>query len=317
VGAGLDVTGPGGTEPGFGADAGLSAGLYTPPLDQGAAWVTDFGGVIPGIICVAWDWQNPLQDGCGDGFVGGAMAVAMRDGAGNFAIMQVAPGGGFYDFDTINNGIAGPTGGALNNGVALHKAVTVSSASDLGSTVSVTVAPLNLAPGFALYDDQGGSRPLPGTVRLRGRQGGLTNTLSTGPGGGVATVDADTDVCWELVDAGYTVTLGCRSIGGNTPSQNVINGKAGFAKGGAAFTWDVTAQFDVLGFNIYQKNVTKGTDRKINDGLISLSGDNDATAESYRYLASRSDLRAWKGGFEIELVRQNGETSRSPVTIAK
>jgi hypothetical protein len=314
AGTGLDAQNPlGDTAPGFGNDAGTSAG-FPLPLD-GSMWLLDFG--IPELACMNWDWQNPTQDGCGDGTAVTPMVVVMRDDGGKFAIMQVSPAGTAYDFDTINNGIPAPQGGTANNGVVMQKAVRVTSSSDLGTTVGATVAPLNVTQGQTRYDDLGGTRNLPGTVRLRGRQGGVTNTLGAAGAGGTFNVDADSSICWELVDAGYTVTLGCQAIGGNTPSQNVINGKAGFAKGGAAFSWDVTAQFDVLGFNIYQKNVTKGTDRKINDGLIALSGDNDATAESYNFLAPRSDLRAWKGGFEIELVRQNGETSRAPVTLTK
>jgi len=312
-GQGNNLTGPGGLEPGFGADAGLSAG-FPLPID-GSSWVTDLGAGadFPGLVCVNWDWQNPGQDGCGDPGTAAPMVAVLRDDSGNFALMQVAGVANVgYDFDTISNGLPGATGGE-SNGVSMVKAVSVSSSSDLGGTVDVTVAALNLVS----YDDLGGNRALPGTVRLRGRVGAVDTTLSSGPGGATVNVDADSDLCWELVDGSYTVLLGCRSIGGNTPSQNVINGKAGFEKGGAAFTWDVTAQFDVLGFNIYQKNVTKGTDRKVNDGLIGLSGDNDATAESYKYVASRSDLRAWKGGFDIELVRQNGETSRAPVTLTK
>jgi len=293
------------------------AGLFTPPLDAGTAFVTDFGGgVPPGSICVTFGWDAFGIDGCGDG-LSGVMAVAMRDNAGNFAIMQVGPSGATsYDFDLITNGGTGPNGGT-GNGVPLQKAVSVTGSSDLGSTVDVTVAPLNLGAGVAMFDDLGGARPLPGAVRLIQRAGGVDTLKSSGAGGGTVNVAADSEVCWELVDGLYHVLLGCRTIGGNTPSQNVVNGKAGFAKGGAAFTWDVTAQFDVLGFNIYQKNTSKNTDRQVNDALIPLSGDNDATAESYNYVAPRSDLRAWKGGFEIELVRQNGETSRAPVTIAK
>jgi len=322
VGQGNTAIGPGDLTAGFGTDAGQLAGfpIVLSPT-PGESWLTDFvtADASAGYMCLNWDWFSFGSDGCADPLSSTAMAAVIRDNLGNFAIMQVrSDGNANYDFDTINNGGVGGLGGSGNGvNMDLHKAVRVTSASDLGTTVGVNVAPLNLLPGTTMYDDQGGARPLPGTVRLRGRQAGLDATLSSGPGGGAATVDADSNVCWELVDGAYTVTLGCQAIGGNTPSQNVVNGKAGFAKGGAAFTWDVTAQFDVLGFNIYQKNVSKGTDRKINDGLISLSGDNDATAESYKYVAPRSDLRAWKGGFEIELVRQNGETSRAPVTLTK
>jgi hypothetical protein len=323
VGQGLDVIGPGDTTAGFGNDAGGLAAFPIPvaEFDPNRTWLTDFAsdtGGVPGLVCISWDWVNPGSDGCGDATTGAVLAAVLRDNQGNFAVMQVA-GTGSFDFDNINNGGPGPAfpGFCSTCGVTLRKGVTVTSATDLGTTVGVTVAALNLLPGQTLYDDAGGSRALPGTVRLIERFGGVDTVKSAGPGGTTVTVAADSNVCWELVDAGYHVTLGCRAIGGNTPSQNVINGTAGFAKGGAKFSWDVTAQFDVLGFNIYQKNVSKGVDRKINDTLIGLSGDNDATAESYNYVAPRSDLRAWKGGFEIELVRQNGETSRAPVTLKR
>lgn len=310
-GQGLDAIGPGDTTGGFGNDGGQLAG-FPIPVD-GSSFITDFG-IGGGILCLAWDWFSFGSDGCAA--PGAVTAAVLRDSSGNFAVMQVGDSGGLYDFDSINNGGTSWQGG-IGNGVTLAKAMTISSSSDLGGTVDVTVAPLNLDPGVTVFDDQGGARGVPGTARLRGRQGGLDATVANGNAGGTFNVDADSTLCWELVDGGYSVTLGCREIGGNTPSQNVINGKAGFAKGGATFSWDVTAQFDVLGFNIYQKNVTKGSERKINDGLIPISGDNDATAEAYSYVAPRSDLRAWKGGFEIELVRQNGETSRAPVSIVR
>jgi len=316
-GAGLDVIGfvadplvGGGTNDGgiYGTDAGTNAG-FPLALSPGLSFVTDYdsGGAF---FCLAWDWGSFGSDGCANGT--DAMTVVLRDDQNRFALMQVAGSGALYDFDSITNGITGPQGGT-GNGVPLGRAVHAVSAGDLGLSVQVDVAPLTIVS----YDDQGGIRAVPGTPRLRGLVGAVSTVVATGAGGGSVSVDADSDLCWELVDAGYTATLGCLRVGGDTPSQNVINGKAGFAKGGASFSWDVTAQFDVLGFNIYQKNVSKGNERQINDGLIPISGDNDATAESYKYLAPRSDLRAWKGGFEIELVRQNGETSRSPVTIAK
>jgi len=316
-GQGLDAIGPGDTSGGFGNDAGQLAG-FPIPVD-GSSWLTDFGlgsggtGDLPGFVCFVWDWVSSGSDGCA--VPGSVMAAVLRDSSGGVALMSVGDSGtasgSFYDFDTITNGGTSPQGN-VGNGVLLTKALTVASSADLGGTVSVTVAPLNLIS----YDDQGGVRPIPGTPRLRGTVGAVSSVVSNGPGGGSVNVDADTDLCWEIVDGGYSATLGCIRVGGGTPSQNVTNGKASFAKGGANFSWDVTAQFDVLGFNIYQKN-SKGTDRKVNDGLIPVSGDNDATAEAYNYLAPRSDLRAWKGGFEIELVRQNGETSRAPVSIVR
>lgn len=308
-GQGNDLTGPGDTTPGFGNDAGGLAGF---PLDPTpfVGWLVDFIGDNSSRAAF-WDFGSSGSDGCGDGVAGPPLVVVARDDQNRFALMQVPPNGAAqYDFDTLTNGVPSPNGGI---GAPMGRAVHATSSSDLGSTVQVTVGPLAIPS----YDDQGGARAIPGTPRLRGRVGGVSSVVANGGGGGVVAVDADTDLCWELVDGSYTVTLGCLTVGGNTPSQNVVNGKAGFAKGGAAFTWDVTAQFDVLGFNVYQKNVTKGSERKINDGLIPISGENDATAESYKYVAPRSDLRAWKGGFEIELVRSNGETSRAPVTIAK
>lgn len=321
VGAGNSLTGPGDLTPGFGTDAG-GLGVFPVPIspNSGESWLTDFvtTDISAGYMCINWDWASSGSDGCADPIASTPMAAVVRDNLGNFAIMQVrSDGGANYDFDTMNNGGSGGLCGGVGNVANLNKAVHVQNSSDLGATVQVEILALNLVGGVTTYDDQGGARPLPGTARLRGTVGGLDTVVANGPGTAIVNVDADSDVCWELVDGAYSVTLGCRSIGGNTPSQNVVNGKAGFAKGGAAFTWDVTAQFDVLGFNIYQKNVSKGNERQINDGMIPVSGDNDATAESYKYVAPRSDLRAWKGGFEIELVRQNGETSRSPVTIAK
>jgi len=308
AGQGLDVIGTGAAgDSGFGNDAGQLAGF--PVALDGTAFVTDFGSG-GAFYCLNWDWASFGSDGCANGT--DTMVAVLRDDQNRFALMQVAGSGANYDFDLITNGTTGPNGG-LVNGVPLGRAVHAVSSGDLGLSVQVNVAPLSIVS----YDDQGGVRPLPGTPRLRGRVGAVSTVVANGAGGGSVSVDADSDLCWELVDAGYSATLGCLTVGGNTPSQNVVNGKAGFAKGGASFSWDVTAQFDVLGFNVYQKNVTKGSERKINDGLIGISGENDATAESYKYVVPRSDLRAWKGGFEIELVRSNGETSRAPVTIAK
>ena len=73
--------------------------------------------------------------------------------------------------------------------------------------------------------------------------------------------------------------------------------------------------FDVLGFNVIQTNATKNTETKVNDSLIPISGMNDAQAASYEFSAGRKDLKATRGGFEIELVRTNGETSRTPAPL--
>jgi len=258
---GNDATGPGDTTPGFGNDAGSLAGFPQTPVFPDS-WLVDFLA-DNSTRAFFWDFGSSGSDGCGDGVAGPPLVVVARDDQNNFALMQVAPSGfASYDFDTVTNGVASPLGG--NNGAPMARAVHAVSSSDLGASVQVTVAALNIPS----YDDQGGLRPIPGTPRLRGSVGSVSTVVANGAGGGSVSVDADSDLCWELVDGAYTATLGCLRVGGNTPSQNVVNGKAGFAKGGAAFTWDVTAQFDVLGFNVYQKNVTKGSERKINDGLI-------------------------------------------------
>lgn len=341
AGGGIDAVGPGDTTGGFGNDAGSLAGIpVNPVFGGGGDWMVDFIGDNTTRL-IFWDWASSGSDGCGNGLgacvggsnpgtactVGGtdclgggscslagrpAMVVVARDDHNNFAVMQVAPSGAAsYDFDTINNGGDSPFGG-VGNGVTLGRAVKVNSSADVAGKVQLNVAALVLKN----YDDLSGARAVPGTPRLKGVLNGAPVTVAGG-GGGAITVDPESNLCWELVDAGYTATLGCVRVGTSNASQNLANGKADFSKGGAHFSWDVTAQFDVLGFNIYQKDATKGTERKVNATLIPLSGENDATPESYTYTAARRDLRAVKGGFQIELVRQNGETIRGSVQVTR
>lgn len=309
AGLGLDAIGPGDGTPGFGTDAGQLAGY--PITSTFDLWLPDFNGDNT-VRCMFWDWVSFGSDGCADGVA--PMFAAIRNSSNQFVLMSV--GGAFqtYDFDFVNNGITGPFGGT-GNGIVPGRAVHAISSSDLGATVQVNVAALNLTPGQTVFDDMGGARALPGTARLRGRQGGLDQTVSPGGGGGMVTVDADSNLCWELVDVGYTVTLGCIPVGGDTPSQNVVNAKGRIEQGKAVFSWDVTAQFDVLSFNIIQTDVTKGRERVVTS--VGISGQNDATDESYRVAVGRSDIKAARSGFELELVRLNGEKSRTPITLER
>jgi hypothetical protein len=316
VGTGDDAVGPGDTTGGFGNDAGQFA-LFPVPSDGASlgSWLIDFLGDNT-TRCVYFDWASFGPDGCGDGATGGpAMAAVVRDDQNSFALMQTFPEAFQYDFDQINNGGAGPFGGP-NNGVTLGRAVHVLSSSSNGGSATLSVAALDLTSGVTDYDDQGGLRPIPGTPQLVGVQGGSPAVVATASGG-MVTVDSDTDLCWHLADGAYHPTLGCVHVGGLTPSQNITNPKAALDRGGAHFSWDVTAQFDVLGFNIYQANITKGTERKVNDTLIPISGENDAAAHSYSYDARRADLRAVRGGFDIELVRTNGQTLRVHAPVSR
>jgi hypothetical protein len=282
---------------------GIDTGILT-----GAAadlnWIQDFGfGVTR---CIGIDWQNAGVDGCPT--TTAPLWVVVSDSHNNAMVASVA---GFtninlgisYDLGTISNGVPGDFGPGTNPGRAVH----VVSASTAGSLVNVTVSPLSI-PQF--FDT---SRPLPGT-RLRYRNAGLDATVS-GSTGGTVPVDKDSRVCWDIVDGGFTAELGCVLIGGLTPSQNVLNAATSIGKGKLSFSWDVSAQFDVLGFNIIQKNASKGTERTVNSTLIPINGMNDAQAASYNFSAGRNELQATRGGFEIELVRTNGETSRTPAPL--
>lgn len=269
-------------------------------------WIQDIAG-DPQTRCIVVDWGDARMDGCptssstpvwvvvSDSF-NHAMAVSV--------LPTVTPEGLLFDLATVSNG----TSGIFGVGLAVGRAVHVDTASTSVSSVSVNVAALSLP----VYSETG-SRTLPG-VQLRGKNSGL-DTIQAGSGAHSIVVDKDSDLCWDVVDAGFTAPLGCVRIGGLTPSQNLQNAKATLGKGQVNFSWDVSAQFDVLGFNIIQKNATKGTERAVNSTLIPISGMNDAQAASYKFSAGRNDLQATRGGFEIEMVRTNGETSRTPVPL--
>lgn len=289
-------------------DVGIDSGIFSGAGADGQ-WLNDFS--IPGSRCLEWDWSSAGTDGCP---TGAPVFVVVR-GSANTAMAVSANGNGvapvwIYDFSFTTNGGPAPNFGGSTNGLSLGRAVHVSNSSTAGGDVNVDVAALTIP----IYDELGGTRPLPGTVQLRGTNGGPV--VLAGAGAKSIAVDQDSDLCWENVDTnGFTVPLGCVRVGGLTPSQNVLNAKVTLGRGQLVFTWDVSAQFDVLGFNIIQKNATKNTERKVNDSLIPINGMNDAQAADYRFTAGRKDLQAVRGGFEIELVRTNGETSRTPAPL--
>jgi hypothetical protein len=294
-----------------GVDAGKWAGAPGIPGTSGADgnWLADFA--VPDSRCISWDWGSGGTDGCPDG--GGVLWVVVSDGANRSFIASVSGGSPnatrIYDFGAINNGAPAPNFGGATNGTPLGRSVHVTNSATAAGDVTLNVAALTV-PHF---DEVNGARALPGTVRLRGFNGGPV--IQTGSGTHSIAVDQDSDLCWEIVDGSFTVPLGCVRVGGLTPSQNVLNAKAAIGRGQLNFSWEVSAQFDVLGFNVIQKNATKGTERKVNDSLIPINGMNDAQAAQYRFSATRKDLQATRGGFEIELVRTNGETSRTPAPL--
>lgn len=282
-------------------DVGIDSGIFTGTAGDGQ-WMNDFG--IPGSRCLEWDWSSAGTDGCPTG----APVFAVVRGGGNSAMVVSAAAQGaspvfFYDFSFTTNGAPAPNFGGSTNGLTLGRAVHVNNASTAAGDVTLNVAALSIPT----YDELGsapgapGARPLPGTVQLRGTNGGPV--VQTGSGAKSIAVDQDSDLCWEIVDGALTVPLGCVRVGGLTPSQNVLNAKASIGRGQLNFSWEVSAQFDVLGFNVIQKNATKGTERKVNDSLIPINGMNDAQAAQYHFAATRKDLQATRGGFEIELVR--------------
>jgi hypothetical protein len=301
--------GQGNDAPDLGNDSGKWSGAPGIPGISGADgnWLTDIG--LPDSRCIGWDWGSGGTDGCPDGTQ--PIWLRVSDDANRSMIVSVASGGfptGVFDFSRITNGTAnGLLGGA---GLQLGRSVQVINASTAGSVVTLNVAALALPK----YDELNGTRPYPGTVRLHGTSGGLP-VLQTGTGAHSIGVDKDSDVCWEIADGSLTVPLGCIRVGGLTPSQNVLNPKVTVGRGQLNFSWEVSAQFDVLGFNVIQKNATRSTERKVNDTLIPINGMNDAQAASYNFSAGRKDLQATRGGFEIELIRTNGETSRTPAPL--
>jgi hypothetical protein len=301
------IAGQGNNALGVGMDSGLNTGTAA---DNNLNFLNNLG--IPGSRCLDIDFGNAGADGCPT--LGGTLWIVVSDGlnrAFSASHAGTAVAGGFeYSMGEITNGGAAPTFGGV--GLLTGRAVHVSQADLVGGKASVDVAALAVPN----YSETGG-RPLPGTVQLRGTNNASPTTAAGAGAHNDFLVDTDTDLCWEIVDGSFTAVLGCVRVGGNTPSQNVQNAKATIGRGELKFSWDVSAQFDVLGFNVIQKNVTKGTERKVNDALIPISGMNDAQAASYSFDAGRKDLQAVRGGFEIELVRLNGETSRTPAPLSK
>jgi hypothetical protein len=298
------MQGAGDNTPGTGTDSGDYTGVAAD-----GQWLADFG--IPGSRCMEWDWSSAGTDGCP---TGAPVWVIVRDSTdNNRAMIASAAGVGTapvwnYDFSFTTNGQPAPNFGGATSGLALGKAVHVLNSGTSAGDVTLNVAALSIPK----YDETGGARPLPGTVQLRGV---LNASPVIDPDGGNVTVDQDSVLCWEIVDGALQESLGCIRVGGLTPSQNVLNAKVALGKGQLNFSWEVSAQFDVLGFNVIQKNATKNTERKVNDSLIPINGMNDAQAASYQFSAGRKDLQATRGGFEIELVRTNGETSRTPAPL--
>jgi len=311
------IQGQGNDAPGVGVDSGIWSGAPGIPGVSGADgnWLNDF--TIPDSRCMEWDWQSSDTDGCPDGSA--PLWVVVSDSANRAMVASAGfvglAGVGNYDFSFTTNGAPAPNFGGSTSGLVLGRAVNVSGSSVAGGLVTVTVNPLSLP----IYDELGslpgnpGGRALPGTVRLRGTNGGPV--FVNGPGGGPIVVEQESDLCWEIVDGSYTATLGCIRVDGVTPSQNLLNAKASLDRGQLQFSWEVSAQFDVLGFNVIQKIASKGTERKVNDVLIPINGMNDTQAASYQFSAGRKDLKATRGGFEIEMVRLNGETSRTPALL--
>jgi hypothetical protein len=290
-------------------DTGIDSGIFTGAGADGQ-WLNDFG--IPNSRCTEWDWGSAGTDGCPDGTT--PVWAVVTDSANRSIVMSRAGDATQsptnYDFSFINNGGAAPNFGGSANGLTLGRAVSVTSSSTAGSLVTLNIAALAVPK----FDELNGTRPYPGTQRVSGLSGGLPVSQS-GTGAHSLAVDKDSNVCWEIVDGALTVQLGCVRVGGLTPSQNVLNAKASIGRGQLNFSWEVSAQFDVLGFNVIQKNATKNTERKVNDSLIPINGMNDAQAAQYHFSATRKDLQATRGGFEIELVRTNGETSRTPAPL--
>jgi hypothetical protein len=288
---------------GSGTDAGTLAGTVAD-----GDWLGDLG--IDGNRCLAFDWNNPAADGCPTGSA--PLWVVISDSANNAFI---ASNGGIlngasveFDFSNTVNGDPAPIFGGATSGLTLQRAVHVNTASTAGGLVTLNVAALAI-PNYS----ETGARAIPG-ARLAGTNLGSPIAV-TGAGGGPITVDKDSNLCWEIVDTGVNIPVGCVRVGGLTPSQNVQDAKVTLGKGKLNFSWDVSAQFDVLGFNIIQKSATKGTERTVNSTLIPINGMNDAQAASYNFSAGRNELQATRGGFEIEMVRTNGETSRTPAPL--
>lgn len=293
---------------------GIDSGAWTGHPSTGTSgadgnWITDFG--LPDSRCLGFDWGSAGTDGCPDG--SGVLWVTVFDGK-NRGFMASVDGGlanatRIYDFSAIINGGVSPNFGSTTAGLTLGRAVSVATSSTISGKVSLNVSAL-AQPNYS----ETGSRTRPGTVRLHGINNAL-DVLQTGSGAQSILVDPNTDVCWETLDGGIVGVLGCVHTGGLTPSQNVQNAKVTPGRGELIFSWEVSAQFDVLGFNVIQKNVSKNTERTVNDTLIPINGQNDAQAASYNFSAGRKDLQATRGGFEIELVRTNGETSRTPAPL--
>jgi hypothetical protein len=264
-------------------------------------WILDFG--LGATRCIGLDWNDARADGCPS--TSTPLWIVVSDSFNNAMVAsiagQVAGNEVTFDLSFVTNGGPGDFGPGTNPG----RAVQVLSSSTAAGKVTVNFAPLAVPN----YGDT--VRPLPGTQRMRGTNNALPVT-STGTS---IVVDQNTDVCWEIVDAALTVPIGCVHVGGLTPSQNLQNAKATLGKGQLNFSWDVSAQFDVLGFNVIQKNLSKGTERTVNSTLIPINGMNDAQAATYKFSAGRNDLQATRGGFEIEMVRVNGETSRTPAPL--
>jgi hypothetical protein len=303
-GSGADALGPGDTAPGFGDDAGLLAG-FPLPSDPYLSFLGDFLG-DGATRCLYWDWSSPGSDGCADG-VTEPMAVVVREGRNNLALLQVGPRDGTYDFDAITNGGPSPFGGEFN-GVTTSPAVH---AFPIGGrppyTLLMSVEPLAIVS----YDDQGGAREVPGTPRLTGLRQGARQVVAEGGGSATVEVDAESDLCWELADGPYSVLLGCEVVPRHPP-QHVLNARASIVDGQVIFTWEVSAQVDVLGFNIVQRNESGDWAQFVNQTLIPRSGANDWAPASYRYVARWRDLRARRSFFEINLRpgEGSGESTR-------
>lgn len=329
MGAGLDVvgTGAGGDGGVAGHDAGLKAArvmpLYTfaepyeDLLGAGAALPPDTTRLF------FWDFGGFGTDGC-VGAPSVLLAVVTNTDKNEAAIGSIAPGppspaagSTTYDWDTITNGAPDPFFGAPV-AMPLTRAVTVVGSGDIaGPTVSVSVA------GFAAvtYDDVGGTRPIfasgggPFAVDLVTKPNTISNApgvvVNAGPGPATVVVTETDLLCWEATDGAYTLELGCVEIGVPNAAQEVLNPTYLRRGKTATFKWSIV-QSTVAGFNIYKEDVTRGTKRQLNTGLI-YAGDNTFSLQDY---VQNFDVRGRGSRYTLEMITIDGDSTWTTFTPA-
>lgn len=210
------ILGSGDPTVGFGVDAGSLAAPVVDP--NGLDWLTDF--FADGATrCFLWDWNQAGSDGCAAPASSSQVLVALiTDTSDNYAFMSVAGGGGFFDFDSINNGVFNPYFGGTASGVPMAPVPfpDVTSIVYLDpTTIEVTVA---APPSVNAYDEVGGTRDIY-------YQQLTANGATIGSGAGTYQIDNGSNLCWKIgTGDGFTVDGCVYAVACPTPDDSDSDG---------------------------------------------------------------------------------------------